>query len=155
MFPVHGGLIDRLELTARSTDAVAPMGGTLMLDKPGENVEIVIRLRVPDEPNFGHQRPRLDHVDLIVGDILGPAPSRETISNPTTKLLARIPAAELRHEAGMLTFSRVFPRVRQSFYVRLRGTNRDLAGPEKDKKVANPWDDLWFYSNPVMVCVRG
>jgi hypothetical protein len=154
MFPVHGGLIDRLELTARTADAVAPMGGTLMLDKPGEDVEIRIRMRVPDGPNFGGLRPQLNHIDLISGDILGPAASRETISNPTTKLVARIPAGDLRREGGLLTLTHLFPKVRQSFYVRIRGTNRDLPQPEKDKKVSNPWEDLWFYSNPVMIRIR-
>ena len=35
-------------------------------------------------------------------------------------------------------------------YIRVRGTNlKEELEPEVDPKGENPWDDLWFYSNPV------
>ncbi|MEU0351466.1 hypothetical protein ABZ302_32265 [Streptomyces sp. NPDC006237] len=38
-------------------------------------------------------------------------------------------------------------------YARVRGTNTDEAEP-LDDGLESPWDDLWFYSNPVFVKVR-
>ena len=58
-----------------------------------------------------------------------------------------------KRERGWLAFEHVFKNVRQSFYVRLRGTNRDILEPEKDHSRVDVWNDLWFYSNPVMMRV--
>lgn len=151
MFTVHGDLIDRLELSAHSGDAAAPMGGTLVLDKKDRDVEIRIRLRPAAGENFGGRRPTLDHLDLIVGDILGPAKDREAIVNPTTRIVARIPARDMVKEGDWLVFRHRFENAKNSFYVRLRGTNRDVQAPEMDGPKVDPWDDLWFYSNPIMV----
>ena len=151
MFPVHGDLIDRLELTAKSAEAAAPMGGMLVLDRPGQSVEVHIRLRVPSAANFAGRQARLHHVDLICGDILGPALDRNMIANPTTKVVARFEAKDGRRDGDYLTVSHRFTDVRRDFYVRVRGTNRELLEPELDPISINPWDDLWFYSNPVMI----
>jgi hypothetical protein len=43
--------------------------------------------------------------------------------------------------------------VQRSFYVRVRGTNTDVPSPRQDPLGIDPWTDLWFYSNPVMVLV--
>ncbi|HKQ48738.1 MAG TPA: PHP domain-containing protein [Phycisphaerae bacterium] len=151
MFTVHGDLIDRLEFSAHAADAAAPMGGTLVLDKNDRDVEVRIRLRPATGQNFGGGRPILDHIDLIVGDILGPANDRETIVNPTTRVVARVPAKDLVKRGDWLVFHHRFDNVKNSFYVRIRGTNRDVQAPEMDGPKVNPWDDLWFYSNPIMV----
>ena len=59
-----------------------------------------------------------------------------------------------------------FRNVDSSFYLRLRGTDgnrlgagyhaaQDPSGPMMDViGSADPWTDLWFYSNPVFVDVR-
>lgn len=153
MFIVHGDLIDRLEFSARSADAFAPMGGTLVLDKKDRDVEVQIRIRPATGENFGGLRPKLDHVDLIAGDILGPAKDREIMTNPTTRVVAQVPVKDAVKEGDWLVIRHRFENVKQSFYVRLRGTNRDLEKPEMDGPKINPWDDLWFYSNPIMIRV--
>jgi hypothetical protein len=56
-----------------------------------------------------------------------------------------------RHDGDHLIFTHTFANVRKSFYVRVRGTNRDVSDPELDSITVDPWDDLWFYSNPVMI----
>ena len=43
--------------------------------------------------------------------------------------------------------------VEGDLYARVRGTSTDEAEPLADGK-ESPWDDLWFYSNPVFVQVR-
>jgi predicted metal-dependent phosphoesterase TrpH len=151
MFPVHGDLVDRLELTATTAEAAAPMGGSLLLNRPGQEVSLSIRLRVPDGPNHAGRRPVLHHVDLISGEVSGPAADRQSMTNPTTRVVARFEASGFRREGPYLVRSHRFTNVRRSFYVRLRGTNRDLLEPELDPLTINPWDDLWFYSNPVMI----
>jgi len=55
-------------------------------------------------------------------------------------------------------FDYTFKNVQQSFYLRLRGSDGrqvDANGnpPIDVKGDANPWEDLWFYANPVFVDV--
>ncbi len=151
MFTVHGDLIDRLEFSAQSAGASAPMGGTLVVDKKERSVEIRMRVRPVANENFGGRRPMLDHIDLIAGDILGPVKDREAITNPTTRVVAQVPVKEAQKEGDWLVVRHRFENERKSFYVRLRGTNRDIQLPEMDGPKVNPWDDLWFYSNPIMI----
>lgn len=154
MFTVHGDLIDRLELRAKSADSMAPMGGTLMLEKRGEAVDLTVRMREASGENFGGLRPRLHHFDLIVGDILGPAADRSVMVNESTRVLVQVSVKEMQREGPWLSYRHRFDRFEKDFYIRLRGTNRDLAEPEMDSLTVNPWEDLWFYSNPVMVRIR-
>lgn len=153
MFTSHGDIVDRLEMTAASADAMAPMGGTLRLEKGGQDVELQVRLRVPERENFGGRRAAVHHVDVIAGDILGPAKDRDVLTNTTTKVVAQVPAAQMERSGPWLTMRHKFERVTRDFYIRLRGTNRDVDAPQMDTLAVNPWDDLWFYSNPIMVRV--
>ena len=41
--------------------------------------------------------------------------------------------------------------IRRDGYIRLRGTNTNELEPAADPLGENPWDDLWFYTNPVFV----
>ncbi|HZP83708.1 MAG TPA: hypothetical protein VFB21_18855, partial [Chthonomonadaceae bacterium] len=150
MFTVLGDLIDRLELTARDRRRAAPMGGTLLSER-GEDVTVTVRVRVPSRPNFGGLRPALHHIDLIAGDVLGPSADRDAMTNPTTKVVAQMPVSEARREGDFLTFHYRFPQARQSFYVRVRGTNLNVDAPRMDTPNVYPWDNLWFYSNPIQV----
>jgi hypothetical protein len=62
--------------------------------------------------------------------------------------------------------SLTFKKVSAPFYLRLRGTDgnrlgagyyptQDPSGPKLDViGSADPWQDLWFYTNPVFVNVR-
>ena len=44
--------------------------------------------------------------------------------------------------------------ISESMYVRVRGTNTNELEPTEDPGGENPWDDLWFYTNPVFVTAR-
>lgn len=153
MFTVLGDLIDRMEFYAHGEDNIAPMGSTLALEHAGQDVEIILRLRVPQRENFGKRRPALHHVELIAGDILGPAKDRDSMTNPTTKVVAQMPAREADRQGEFLVFRYRFSKVRKSFYVRVRGTNTDVDAPQADSLMVDPWEDLWFYGNPVFVRV--
>jgi hypothetical protein len=148
MFTVHGDLIDRLEFSAHSTDAAAPMGRTLVLDKKDRDVEVRLRVRPAGRENFGGRRPALDHIDLIAGDILGVAKDRESMTNPTTRVVAQVPVKEMQREGNWLVVRHRFANVKNSFYVRLRGTNRDVQVPEMDGLKVNPWMICGFMAIP-------
>lgn len=155
MFAVHGDLIDRLELSATTGDAVAIMGSTLTLEKAGQDVTIRIRVRAPTKPNFDGRKVTLHHVDLIAGDISGIASDRTQITNPTTRVVRQFKVDEAKRDGEWFAFAHTFKDVKQSFYVRVRATNRDLPEPTLDDSTSiNPWEDLWCYSNPVMVRVK-
>jgi len=142
---VLGDLIDRLELWATDGSRAARMGSNLVLQRAGEDVAVNVRVRVPTAPNFGGRIPRLRHIDVIVGDILGPASDRDSLTNPTARVVAQVPASEMEREGRHLSFTRRFPSVRKPFYVRLRGTNTDVEAPRVDTLQTDPWSDLWFY----------
>jgi hypothetical protein len=38
--------------------------------------------------------------------------------------------------------------------MRIRGTNSTELEPEEDEKGESPWDELWFYSNPIFIDVE-
>jgi hypothetical protein len=48
----------------------------------------------------------------------------------------------------------VLPRVAASAYVRVRGTSTAQLEPEVDPPGEDPWQDLWFYANPIFLEVR-
>lgn len=54
-----------------------------------------------------------------------------------------------RGEACTVTTRR--PGEARSQYVRLRGTSIPDNEPQMDTAGENPWDDLWFYSNPILI----
>ncbi|MDX1933490.1 MAG: PHP domain-containing protein [Capsulimonadales bacterium] len=151
MFTVLGDLIDRCELYALSGDRTASMGGTLSLDRAGQEVNIRLRVRVPSRANFGGKRPTLHHIDIITGDIRGTASDRDAMTNPGTRVVATLRASEAKRDGEFLEFTHRIPDVRQDFFVRVRGTNTDVDAPRQDVGAADPWGDLWFYSNPVRV----
>lgn len=151
VFTVLGDLIDRCEMYVQSDSRTASMGGTLRLDRAGQEIILHLRVRVPDRPNFGGNRPVLHHVDFIAGEIRGRVTDPDTMKAANTHVAATQRASEARREGEYLVFSYRIPDVRQSFFLRARGTNTDVAIPRQDTPAINPWNDLWFYTNPISV----
>jgi hypothetical protein len=165
MWVCLGDLIAGLDLRLRpggSRQPGVPMGGTLRT-RAGRTAEVVIRIDLAAHANFAGLMPVLARVDLIVGRITGPAADRSTFRAPDTKVVKswnidkRAGTVELVHEIA----------VDGPFYIRVRGTdgkrgapgyfgaNVDPAGPALDViGEANPWEDLWFYSNPVFATTQ-
>jgi hypothetical protein len=152
IFVTTGDLISGLDVLAASGGREANIGGELSVTA-GQDVAVTIRVRDPAAANRMGHASEVARVDLIVGDVAGPAASRDTDANPTTKVLKRYTATDWKRDGEMLTMRFVIPDVRQSFYVRVRGTNTSELEPLPDPRGENPWDDLWFYSNPVFVKV--
>jgi hypothetical protein len=95
--------------------------------------------------------------DMIIGDVTGAAPDRDTFTTPRTKV-AR--SWDVHKSSGSVLLTHTFRNVRDPFYLRLRGTDGnqlapglprasvDPSGPAIDVVGdADPWVDLWFYSN--------
>ncbi|OKI46422.1 hypothetical protein [Micromonospora sp. CB01531] len=103
--------------------------------------------------NANGDRPEVRRVDLIVGQITGPNPNPGADTNPTTKVVARFGPRDWRKQGPDYVIRHTLRDVETEMYARVRGTSTDEAEPLADG-LESPWDDLWFYSNPVFVHVR-
>lgn len=153
VFVTTGDLISELHVTAQAVNGgkqKAKIGGTLTV-AGGSDVTVTIRLRDPAAANAGGRTPDVHHVDLIVGDVTGPVADRSTDTNPTTRVAHRFTPGEWKRNGEMLTMRFVLKNVTGPHYLRVRGTNTEQLEPDQDPRGENPWDDLWFYSNPVFI----
>lgn len=150
IFVTTGDLISELYVTATAGEASAGIGGELAVT-PGADVEVTVRFRDPAVPNHRGDNPSVSRVDLIVGNVSGLAADRESDSNLTTRVVARFTSAQWRADGLYQEARYTLSNVRDPIYLRVRGTNGDELEPEPDPPGENPWDDLWFYSNPVFV----
>ncbi|WP_368563312.1 hypothetical protein [Pseudoxanthomonas sp. UTMC 1351] len=146
MFAVTGDLIDAMELTVRVADKPnqsAGMGGALVLSAEA-TMRVELRIRQPAQPNFNGQRPVLDHVELIVGSRGGdrPGPRMEA---------KRFGRDAWKSEGEWKSLSWELPVPRHGGFVRARGSTTSEVVPLADSPGEDPWQDLWFYSNPVFV----
>jgi hypothetical protein len=62
-----------------------------------------------------------------------------------------VTAEEWTAQGNSYSFSVTVPKVERNIYVRVRGTASAELEPAMEAKGENPWQDLWFYSNPVFV----
>lgn len=165
VFVTTGDLIDRLDFTARSRGRAprhaeargntASVGETLTLrGKGNRDVNVEIRFRVPQSANPNGDRPRVGRVDLILGEITGPAASRDQDTNPTTRVVERFGSSDWKREGDYATISYTLKNVQRDSYIRVRGTNTDELEPQPDPRGEDPWSDLWFYSNPIFISMR-
>ncbi len=158
----HGGLISGLDVRLRTAGGWAQtsstLGGTLHARR-GTPVELVITIDLATGPNWAQFVPTLARVDVIQGVVTGPVKDLDTLRAPATKV---VKSFEVNKSTGTVTFTYSLARLDRPVYVRLRGTdgNRvapgfhgaavDPAGPAIDVQGdADPWKDLWFYTNPI------
>lgn len=165
VFVTTGDLIDQLDFTA-SSNGKAPRraeadgntvssGETLPLRGEGSrDVNVEIRFRVPKTDNSHGDRPQVNRVDLILGEITGPAVTPTQDTNPTTHVVERFGGSDWKREGDYATISYTLKNVRQDSYIRVRGTNTGEMEPQPDTRGEDPWSDLWFYSNPIFVSVK-
>ncbi|MEO1245697.1 MAG: phosphoesterase [Pseudomonadota bacterium] len=158
VFVVTGDLIDGLELTASTADSAQTAGIGQTLQVPvGSDVTISICFSDPVRLNAAGFDPRVARVDLIAGALRQqptsslPGNSRSADHNPTAKVVRRFTPATWRQNDGCAVATFVFSDIQHSFYVRVRGTNTAETEPQPDLPGENPWEDLWFYGNPVFI----
>ncbi|WP_344313080.1 PHP domain-containing protein [Fodinicola feengrottensis] len=156
----HGGLISGLDVRVRAGGNWVTLGDTLVARK-GSQVQLEVTIDLANGPNWAQFVPKLARVDVVRGAITGPVSDRDTLSAPHTAVAKSF---QIGKSTGQATFTYDLGRLDQGFYLRLRGTdgNRtapgyhgatvDPAGPAMDVVgAADPWNDLWFYTNPIWV----
>ncbi|WP_046734506.1 PHP domain-containing protein [Streptomyces humi] len=156
----HGGLISGLNAQLRAGSRAVTLGGVLQVKK-GSQVDLVVEISLANGPNWAQFVPSLARVDVIQGDVTGKVGDRDTFATPATKV---VKSFEVHQSTGAVRLTYSLGRLDKPVYVRLRGTdgNRsavgvngaavDPAGPAIDVLGdADPWKDLWFYSNPMWV----
>ncbi|MET8306648.1 MULTISPECIES: phosphoesterase [unclassified Micromonospora] len=149
-----GDLISSLDVTASSQGRTAEVGETITVSRRNRtDVEIEIKFRPLNGANANGDRPEVRRVDLIVGQITGPSANPDADTNPTTKVVARFGPRDWRRQGADYVIRHTLRNVEADTYARVRGTSTDEAEPLADG-LESPWDDLWFYSNPVFVHVR-
>ncbi|MFD3374778.1 MULTISPECIES: PHP domain-containing protein [unclassified Streptomyces] len=156
----HGQLISGLDVRLSGGSRWATLGGALHVKK-GTNVTLTVDIALADGPNWAGFTPKLARVDVIQGDVTGPVADKDTFTAPTAKV---VKSYEVDKSTGTARITYSLGRVDRPLYVRLRGSDGkrsavgsrgaavDPAGPAIDVVGdADPWNDLWFYSNPVWV----
>ncbi|RKN45784.1 PHP domain-containing protein [Streptomyces hoynatensis] len=156
----HGGLISGLDARLRGGGRSVTLGGSLHVRR-GTRVELSIEIALANGPNWAQFVPELARVDVIQGAVTGTQRDKDTFRARQAKVVTSF---DVNRSTGTVTLTYSLGRVDQPLYVRLRGTdgNRsqpglygadvDPAGPALDVLGdADPWQDLWFYSNPMWV----
>lgn len=151
-FVTSGDLISELDMSVAAGGKRVSLGETLKLGG-AQDVTVTVKLRDPAGNNFHGENPAVSRVDLIVGDVTGKVASSQydNDTNPSTKVEKRFKADSWKRDGEYITMTYTLKNVNKNMYLRLRGTNTDQLEPEADPKGENPWNDLWFYSNPVFI----
>ncbi|UUZ43830.1 hypothetical protein LP422_13835 [Janibacter limosus] len=153
IFVTTGDLIAGLDVTASHAGRAATVGQTVTVKRGRDNdVEIEIRFMPPKSKNGNGDRPRVHRVDIIAGDVTGPVTNRDAAANTTTKVVARYGTGDFRRRGDEYVIRYTLRDVTSKGYIRVRGTSTDEMEPAADG-LESPWDDLWFYSNPVFIDV--
>jgi hypothetical protein len=152
IFAVAGDLVTALDVEAAAAGRRARAGETLTATA-GSPVTVTIRFRDPDALNHGGQNPQVTRVDLITGDVRGRLIDRHAYLNETTRVFARYTAATWTRRGEDIEVVATIPAVQRNMYLRVRGTSGTDLEPQMDVPGENPWNDLWFYSNPIFISV--
>lgn len=157
IFVTTGDLVSQVDVIATAGTGKAAVragiGGTLTMRKGGA-LTVTIRLRDPAAPNAGGRTPAVARVDLISGPITGPAPDPSTATAPGTRVVKRFTPEQWQRDGEVITMRFTMAAVSGPLYLRVRGTSTAEAEPLPDPKGEDPWDDLWFYANPIFVMVK-
>ena len=153
MFAVAGDLVTELEVSLASGRREAGLGGTLRI-KRGAQVTATVAFRDPEIVNAAGDNPAVRRVDVIVGEVRGRTSDPANDRNPTTRVFARFTRDALVRDGDRYAVEVALPAVDRGLYVRVRGTSTVDLEPPMDGPDENPWDDLWFYSNPIFIEVE-
>jgi hypothetical protein len=150
IFVTTGDLVTEVEVRASTPSSSAEIGGELRM-APGDEVTLTIAINDPRAPNAHGDSPSVRRVDLIVGEVVGQHadPARDT--NQTARVVRRFTRRDWKRDGERRVMSHRIQDVTSDLYLRIRGTNTDELEPELDPPGEDPWQDLWFYSNPIFI----
>lgn len=148
VFIVTGDLIDELYVSVEHGAKRVNIGGTLALDVNNKApITVTVAFHDPQGANFNRQYPTVERLDIIYGDVVGKYPQTE---KAPVKVIHRFFQQDWERQGAYNVVQFSLPAPDNNAYIRVRGTNlKEELEPEVDPKGENPWDDLWFYSNPV------
>ncbi len=155
VFVTTGDLINELYVSV--SDPNQPVSASIGDDvkfSNNDNLTLTIRFRDPDTNNHNGDNPSVTRVDLIIGDIGTQVTEKSSDTNPSTKVLARFTANDWKTGGNYKEISYQLPPLTVDSYIRVRGTNTAETEPMPDPRGENPWQDLWFYSNPIRLRVN-
>lgn len=186
-FGVFGDLISALDFRLAGSSGQAYMGQELKA-AAGDQLTLKIRFKSPPVNNYqrpvasgnlGNMTPKVDHIDLIVGDVGSKAlPNTDAYkqsSNPSTRVLKRFTSSNWTVDSEGYYVVETTVTATKNQYFRLRGTNLgvNVAGmtadgePLADRPVTTSdaatrhdqindrnYGNLWFYSNPIFLTLR-
>lgn len=144
IFTVTGDLIDALELRVAGGDVTGTPGDTVTLSVT-QTMQVEVRVRQPTRANAKGLRPALKHIELIVGG---------RGEDGTLQMQRRgFDVATWVREGDWIVARWSLPVPSRGAFVRARGNSTGAVEALVDERGEDPWDDLWFYSNPVFVNV--
>jgi hypothetical protein len=167
-FCVHGDLINALDFHVQYLSDRATLGQELQISKTnkGSMVKLTIKFKSPSVNNHG-DKPVVDHIDLIAGDVNGKVepgtPEYNNDTNPSTKVVATFHASDWEKDNNGWNVIHTPLMVKNDMYLRLRGTNVPVSTPGMTDAQGNPlldlvpnsenlvWKNLWFYTNPIFI----
>lgn len=141
----HGGLISGLDVQARVAGARhrgTPLGGVLQVRR-GTPVELTIDITLANAPNWAQFVPTLARVDVIAGDVTGPAADRDTFSTPATKVVRSF---EVGKRTGRVTLTHSLGQVDKPFYLRVREPTATAPDPGPSAPQWTRLDRCWTSS---------
>lgn len=153
VFVTTGDLISELDVTASAANRTAGIGETLTVPA-GTAVDIVLRFLDPESSNYHGDNPKVQRVDLILGEVRGPAHDYTADTAAHTRVMARFSASDWHQDGEYKVINTRIESLDSDHYIRVRGTNTGQMEPELDPRGEDPWSDLWFYSNPVRLLVE-
>lgn len=145
LFTVTGDLVDALELQVSSGGVAGRMGDTVALSAT-QTMQVEVRVRQPKRANANGQHPALKHIELIVGG---------RGADGSLQMQRRgFDAATWVREGDWAVARWSLPVPAHGGFVRARGNSTGAVAAQMDERGEDPWEDLWFYSNPVFVSVK-
>ncbi|SPF00286.1 PHP domain-containing protein [Streptomyces sp. MA5143a] len=162
----HGHLLDGLEVRVKRDRAPGrgvTLGGRLHARK-GEKLTLTVTVTTASRRNPQRILPELAHVDVVRGTVRGPVTDRDSWRAPDTRV---VHTEDVSGRKGTYTLRVPITVGDEPFYLRLRGSDGhrngtgylgasvDPHGPIPHAPGdGDPWQDTWFYTNPVFVDVR-
>ncbi|MGF1793278.1 hypothetical protein L4D21_22050 [Photobacterium profundum] len=153
-FIVFGDLINGLhadlsaDITNNEENNSASLGETLLVNNGEDMLTLKLEIALTNGKNANGDIPELNRIDVITGAV-DPAIANEPNSNSTTKVIHRIDQSQWQVKNNTIALTIDIPRDYQNGYLRLRGTSTDILEPKRQQGNQYPWQDLWFYSNPI------
>lgn len=160
----HGSLLNSLDVRIKPAGSTGFAGsplGSVVAGRRGTRYVLTISIETAKRSNWASFLPALAKVDVVRGAVTGPASDRDTLGTPRTSV---VKTWDVTGRTGVLEFSYDLGVLDEGFYVRLRGSDGkrlaaglngaavDAQGPAVDVLGdADPWNDLWFYTNPIWV----